>query len=58
MAITGAPGNPHSSSASPSSGGLMAMAGLENVAIYGRFQSSPAEVLDSELALNGGADDP
>ena len=36
----------------------MAMAGLENVAIYGRFRSSPAEVLDPELALNGGADDP
>jgi hypothetical protein len=28
----------------------MAMAGLENVAIYGRFQSSPAEVLGPELA--------
>ena len=28
----------------------MAMAGLENVAIYGRFWSSPAEVLGPELA--------
>jgi hypothetical protein len=56
--LPGYPGTRHSSSASPSSGGLMAMAGLENVAIYGRFRSSPAEVLDPELALNGGADDP
>ena len=29
----------------------MAMAGLENVAIYGRFRSSPAEVLGPELAV-------
>jgi hypothetical protein len=27
------------------------MAGLENVAIYGGFRSSPAEVLGPELAL-------
>ena len=27
----------------------MAMAGLQNVAIYGRFRSSPAEVLGPEL---------
>ena len=31
----------------------MAMAGLENVAIYGRFRSSPAEVLGPELAVTG-----
>ena len=50
MAITGVPWNPTFFPASPSSGGLMAMAGLENVAIYGRFRSSPAEVLGPELA--------
>jgi hypothetical protein len=47
--LPGYRGTPHSSSASPSSGGLMAMAGLENVAIYGRFRSSPAGVLGLEL---------
>jgi hypothetical protein len=50
MAITGVPWNPTFFPACPSSGGLMAMAGLENVAIYGRFRSSPAEVLGPELA--------
>jgi hypothetical protein len=41
MAITGVPGNPTFFLSISLSGGPVAMAGLENVAIYGRFRSSP-----------------